>query len=70
MRHFGAFSLNSGLAGAGNSRIIEKAVRALPGRFDKIYVRGDSALYENEAMTWMDERAIALAIPRPTLAGV
>jgi Transposase DDE domain group 1 len=49
-------------AGTGNARVIEKAVRALPGSFDKIYVRGDSALYEHEAMTWMDERAIAYAI--------
>jgi hypothetical protein len=46
-------------AGTGNARVIEEAVRALPGSFDKIYVRGDSALYEHEAMTWMDERAIA-----------
>ena len=49
-------------AGMGNTRIIEKAVAALPGKFDKIYVRGDSALYEHEAMTWMDSRAIAYAI--------
>jgi hypothetical protein len=31
-------------AGCGNARMIEKAVAALPGTFDKIYVRGDSAL--------------------------
>ena len=49
-------------AGCGNARLIEKAVAALPGTFDKIYVRGDSALYEHEAMTFMDERAIAYAI--------
>ena len=49
-------------AGCGNARMIEKAVAALPGTFDKIYVRGDSALYEHEAMTFMDERAIAYAI--------
>jgi hypothetical protein len=46
-------------AGCGNARMIEKAVAALPGTFDKIYVRGNSALYEHEAMTFMDERAIA-----------
>ena len=49
-------------AGSGNRRVIEKAVAALPGKYDKIYVRGDSALYEHELMTWLDERAIAYAI--------
>lgn len=49
-------------AGMGNLRIIQKAVAALPGKFDKIYVRGDSALYEHDAMTWMDRQAIAYAI--------
>jgi len=49
-------------AGCGNARVIARAVSALPGKFDKIYVRGDSALYEHEAMEWMDERAIAYAI--------
>lgn len=49
-------------AGSGNLRVIEKAVAALPGKLDKIYVRGDSALYEHELMSWMDERAIAYAI--------
>ena len=29
-------------AGIGNRRVIEKAVAALPGKFDEIYVRGDS----------------------------
>jgi Transposase DDE domain group 1 len=49
-------------AGMGNTRVIEKAVAALPGKFDKIYVRGDSALYEHEAMAWMDSRAIAYCV--------
>lgn len=49
-------------AGTGNRRVIEKAVAALPGKYDKIYVRGDSALYEHEVMTWLDQRAIAYAI--------
>ena len=49
-------------AGMGNLRIIQKAVAALPGKFDKIYVRGDSALYEHDAMAWMDSQAIAYAI--------
>lgn len=49
-------------AGSGNTRVIQKAVAALPGTFDKIYVRGDSALYEHDLMTWLDERTIAYAI--------
>lgn len=49
-------------AGSGNRRVVERAVAALPGKYDKIYVRGDSALYEHELMTWLDERAIAYAI--------
>jgi hypothetical protein len=49
-------------AGSGNRRVLEKAVAALPGKYDKIYVRGDSALYEHELMTWLDNRAIAYAI--------
>lgn len=49
-------------AGSGNLRVIDKAIAALPGKLDKIYVRGDSALYEHALMTWMDERGIAYAI--------
>jgi hypothetical protein len=49
-------------AGSGNQRVIEKAVAALPTGIDKIYMRGDSAFYENDLMAWMDERAIAYAI--------
>jgi Transposase DDE domain group 1 len=49
-------------AGSGNRRVVEKALAALPGRFDKIYLRGDSALYEHELMGWLDERAIGYAI--------
>ena len=49
-------------AGMGNLRIIQKAVAALPGKFDEIRLRGDSALYEHEAMTWMDEHRVRYAI--------
>jgi hypothetical protein len=49
-------------AGMGNLRIIQKAVAALPGKFDEIRLRGDSALYEHDAMTWMDENAVRYAI--------
>jgi hypothetical protein len=37
-------------AGSGNRRVVEKALAALPGGIAKIYLRGDSALYEHEPM--------------------
>jgi hypothetical protein len=49
-------------AGMGNLRIIKKAVAALPGKFTEIRLRGDSALYEHDAMAWMDENAVRYAI--------
>ena len=49
-------------AGSGNRRVVEKALAALPGGFDKIYLRGDSALYEHDLMRWLDEQAIGYAI--------
>lgn len=49
-------------AGMGNLRIIQKAVAALPGKFDEIRLRGDSALYEHDAMTWMDANRVRYAI--------
>jgi len=49
-------------AGMGNLRLIRKAVSALPGTFDELRLRGDSALYEHEAMTWMDANRIRYAI--------
>lgn len=60
-------SLPSGLtrwvpAGSGNRRVVEKAIAALPGGIDKIYLRGDSALYEHALMRWLDEQAVSYAI--------
>ena len=49
-------------AGSGNRRVVEKAIAALPGGIAKIYLRGDSALYEHELMRWLDEQAIGYAI--------
>ena len=49
-------------AGSGNLRVVEKALAALPGGIEKIYLRGDSALYEHELMRFLDERAIGYAI--------
>jgi hypothetical protein len=42
--------------------VVEKALAALPGGLNKIYLRGDSALYEHELMRWLDEQAIGYAI--------
>jgi Transposase DDE domain group 1 len=49
-------------AGSGNRRVVEKALAALPGGIAKIYLRGDSALYEHELMRWLDSQAIGYAI--------
>ena len=49
-------------AGSSNRRGVEKALAALSGGIDKIYLRGDSALYEHELMRWLDEQAIGYAI--------
>lgn len=49
-------------AGTGNRRVVEKALAALPGGIKKIYLRGDSALYEHELMGFLDGRAIGYAI--------
>ena len=49
-------------AGSGNRRVVEKALAALPGGLDKLYLRGDSALYEHELMTWLDGQGIGYAI--------
>ncbi len=49
-------------AGCGNRRILERAVLALPGGVEQIFVRGDSALYENELLAWCEARGIGYAI--------
>ena len=49
-------------AGSGNRRVVEKALAALPGGIAKIYLRGDSALYEHELMGGLDDKAIGYAI--------
>jgi hypothetical protein len=49
-------------AGSGNRRVVEKALAALPGGIAKIYLRGDSALYQHELMGWLDDQAIGYAI--------
>jgi hypothetical protein len=49
-------------AGSGNRRVVETALAALPDGITKIYLRGDSALYEHELMGFLDGRAIGYAI--------
>jgi|SRR5579875_140810 len=49
-------------AGSGNRRVVEKALAALPGGIARIYLRGDSALYEHALMDWLDAKAIGYAI--------
>lgn len=51
-------------AGCGNLRILERAVAALPGGVAQRFVRGDSALYEQDVLAWCEEpaRGIGYAI--------
>jgi hypothetical protein len=51
-------------AGCGNARILERAVARLPPGLTQIFVRGDSALYEQEVLAWCEapKREIAYAI--------
>lgn len=51
-------------AGCGNARILERAVASLPSGITQIFVRGDSALYEQEVLAWCEqpERGIGYAI--------
>jgi hypothetical protein len=49
-------------AGSGNLRVVEAALQALPPGIDKIYLRGDSALYEHKLMSALDARGIGYAI--------
>ena len=51
-------------AGCGNARILERAVANLPPGITQIFVRGDSALYEQDVLAWCEEpeRSIGYAI--------
>ena len=44
-------------AGCGNVRILERAVAALPVGVEQIFVRGDSALYEQAVLAWCEAPA-------------
>jgi DDE family transposase len=49
-------------AGSGNRRVIEQALAALPGGVDAIRVRGDSALYEQTLLRWLETKRIGYTI--------
>lgn len=51
-------------AGCGNGRVLERAMAALPAGVEQIFVRGDSALYEQEVLAWCEApaRGIGYAI--------
>jgi len=49
-------------AGSGNRRIVEQALAALPAGVDEVRLRGDSALYEQVLLRWLEARGIGYAI--------
>ena len=51
-------------AGCGNVRVLERAVANLPAGITQRFVRGDSALYEQDVLAWCEqpERGIGYAI--------
>jgi hypothetical protein len=49
-------------AGSGNRRIVEQALVALPAGVDAIRVLGDSALYEQTLLRWLEAKGIGYAI--------
>ncbi len=49
-------------AGSGNLRVVQRAVEQLPEGVERIRVRGDSALYEQELLDWLDDEGIEYAV--------
>jgi hypothetical protein len=49
-------------AGSGNRRVVERALAALPVGVDEIRLCGDSALYEQALLRWLEARRIGYAI--------
>jgi len=49
-------------AHSGNERVIRRAVESLPPGVEKIYVRGDTALYEHDVLRYLDGADIGYAI--------
>ena len=49
-------------AGTGNRRVVEQALAALPAGVEHVRLRGDSALYEQALLRWLEARGIGYAI--------
>lgn len=49
-------------AHSGNERVIRRAVESLPAGVEKVYVRGDSALYGHDVLRYMDDSKIGYAV--------
>jgi hypothetical protein len=49
-------------AGTGNRRVVERALAALPSGVAEVRLRGDSALYEQALLRWLDGKGIGYAI--------
>ena len=49
-------------AASGNRRVIEQALAALPGGVEEVRLRGDSALYEQALLRWLEAKGIGYAI--------
>ena len=50
------------LAGTGNRRVVEQALAALPTGVEAVRLRGDSAVYEQALLRWLEARGIGYAI--------
>ena len=49
-------------AGTGNRRVVAQALAALPSGVAEVRLRGDSALYEQTLLRWLDAKGIGYAI--------
>jgi hypothetical protein len=49
-------------AGTGNRRVVEQALAALPAAVEMVRLRGDSALYEQSLLRWLEAKGIGYAI--------
>jgi len=49
-------------AGTGNRRVVEQALAALPPGVEAVRLRGDSALYEQTLLRWLEGKGIGYAI--------
>jgi Transposase DDE domain group 1 len=45
-------------AGTGNRRVVERALAALPAGVETVRLRGDSALYEQSLLRWLEAKGI------------